>query len=786
MGTAFNRNRLLVRSNIRKAKGQMIAIIVLVLLSSLMMNLWLMLATDYKKNFERSHDLLNDGHVTLAAYTDDTGFRDFLTRTFKNSEDVTEYSLIDALCSPGSYPYGNGEIMAEFIMLEKESALSREVGKFEIIEEGEFQSGIYLPMICGTGDNYSVGDKIELTFGSETYEYTVCGFFNSTMAGTHNCGLLAFLLTEDKYEELSEKGGIPRSTYASIRIQDKTEAEVFEAFLKDEISGEYPGLYMVNNYYESVTTARYISQMICAGIMSVMAFLVLLIGVVVISSNVVNYIQENMQNLGALKAVGYTSRQLVSALLMQFSGISALTAAIGSVLSYCIFPAVNEMMVAQTGIPYRMKFLPIPFLATVLFIWAVVAAAVELSAKGLKKIEPITAIRQGVATHSFRKNHVPLEKTFLPLLPAMGIKNAFSGLKANITTCITILVISFILVFSGVMFENVIMDMQPFIDMIAGESADSCININVSREEEFLEAMNEDERVEKIYLYSNNSEIQHVGGFSLVGIISDDFSKVNNQSVIIEGRFPIYHNEIAIAAKYAKEQGLLVGDEIELKTEGREQTYLITGFVQTSNNIGKDCALTREGYEKIGTYQNAGYYLNLKPGTDIDAFNEEAAKRFGNDINAMINIHAIIEGSGSVYVSLMTVIVVVVLVLSCIVICFVLYLLVRTLLNSKKRDYGILKALGYTTGQLVLQTAMSFMPAVILSTAVGIFAGMKLINPILALFLGGIGIVKCTFSVPVGFNIAAGIGLVVFAFGAACLMSLRVRRITPRALLAGE
>lgn len=67
-----------------------------------------------------------------------------------------------------------------------------------------------------------------------------------------------------------------------------------------------------------------------------------------------------------------------------------------------------------------------------------------------------------------------------------------------------------------------------------------------------------------------------------------------------------------------------------------------------------------------------------------------------------------------------------------------------------------------------------------------IFDGMKLVNPFLALLLGGNDMVKCTFSVPIGFNIMAGIRLMLFAFGVACLMSLRVKRITPRALLSGE
>ncbi len=144
------------------------------------------------------------------------------------------------------------------------------------------------------------------------------------------------------------------------------------------------------------------------------------------------------------------------------------------------------------------------------------------------------------------------------------------------------------------------------------------------------------------------------------------------------------------------------------------------------------------------------------------------------------------NGAASVYVALMEIIVIAILVLSVVVITFVLYLLARTLLNNKKQDYGILKALGFTTKQLILQTAVSFMPAVILSAVVGLIVSSLIINPLTALFLGGLGIVKCTFALPVGFIIAAGVGLVVLAFGIACFLSLRIRKIAPRALLLGE
>ena len=91
-----------------------------------------------------------------------------------------------------------------------------------------------------------------------------------------------------------------------------------------------------------------------------------------------------------------------------------------------------------------------------------------------------------------------------------------------------------------------------------------------------------------------------------------------------------------------------------------------------------------------------------------------------------------------------------------------------------------------TTRQLIFQTAASLMPAVILSTIIGLTICSFIINPLTAVFLSSIGIVKCTFSIPAAMIAAAGIILILFTFSVTCLLSVRIKRISPRALLAGE
>lgn len=775
---------LIVRSNMRKAKGQTTAIIVLILLAAMLLNLWLILSMDYQANFDRYHDKLNAEHVTLTVDDNDGKIKEVLSETLNSDNNVAEYLLDTCMHMTGTLPYNGGDMNSWFVFINKQTALTRSVGKAELVEEGNISSGVYLPMLYKTNE-IEVGKPIELSIGSHTVTYTVCGFFNSVMAGSNNCSITEIILSEDKYAELEHLGYASRATLCSVRLQDKSDNINYEAALKSLISKSYPNANMISNSYDMVLQARYISQSICSAIMNVMALLVLLIALIVIASNIINYIQINIKNLGALKAIGYTSRQLIGSLLLQFLGLTLFTAIIGSGLSYCFFPAINTMMISQTGIPYAIHFLPLPLILSLFILGGAVAAAVWLAARRIKTIEPITALRSGIQTHNFKCNHVPLEETKAPLHLALALKTTLSGAKHNITICITMLILSLIVVFSGLMTANMLVDTTPFITLIVGETADCCISIDPKFEDEFLQKMNNDDRVEKIYLQTSVS-VTHSNETELLATLCDDFSQVNNQHVIYKGRFPKYDNEIAIGAKYAREKGLAIGDEIAITAKGKTEKYLISGFTQITNYLGRDCLFTRSGYERLGTISATNYYINLTSDTDIDAFNAEITRNYAKNIYTTINIQSTVESSANVYISLMTIIVIAILVLSIIIIVFVLYLLVRTMLNNKKCDYGIMKALGFTTRQLILQTALSFMPAIILSSIVGLIVSCFIINPLLSVFFSTLGIIKCSFAVPVGFITITGIGLILFTFAIACLLSLKIKKITPKALLSGE
>lgn len=775
---------LFVKANLRRSKTQTISTFVLVLLASMLLNIWLMLSFDYKQNFWRCHDRLNAEHVVMIFDNSQEEFYSFLEKTVKEEKDTAQYYMDKTFWLSGTVDYNGGVLSSNFFILEKDTASKRPIGKYEIIEDSSIKSGIYLPMLF---EEYSIGDTIEINCGNHILSYKICGFYNSAMTGSHNCSMCAFLVTKDIWQELAQEGVLPSSSMLSVRINDKSQSEFYESEVKNAVSKEFPAIRTLSNSCTIVSESRYISQMICSGIISAMACFVIIISLVVIASGITNDIRENMKNLGTLKAAGYTGGQLTNIFYIQFLGLTFIGEAAGITLSYCLFPVLNEMMISQTGIPYHIHFLFLPFILTFLALGGTSALVVYLSSRTVKKIDVITALRQGVETHNFKKNYFPLIRTRLPLQTALSLKTTFSGAKKNITVCITMLLLSLIMVFSGVMIRNVIFDIQPMINLIMGEITDFCVSVKAEREEEFLEMLYKDDRVEKVYLYQD-MEVYYVGHIALNVFVIDDCTKINNQNMCIEGRFPKFDNEMLIGAKYAREQGLKIGDEVTLTANGNSANYIICGFTQMSNYLGKDCLMLRSGYKRIGVgvlpYLN--YYIDIAEGADIDMFDKELAKKLGDDIEYTVNFQDSMTSLASVYVSVIIMIVVVILILSVIIIAFVLFLLVRTLLAHKKRDYGVLKALGFTTRQLIFQTALSFMPTVLISLVVGVIISILIINPLIAVFTSGIGMIKCTFEIPVGWIIIMSAGMAGFAFGFVCLLALRVRKIAPREMLSGK
>jgi putative ABC transport system permease protein len=149
----------------------------------------------------------------------------------------------------------------------------------------------------------------------------------------------------------------------------------------------------------------------------------------------------------------------------------------------------------------------------------------------------------------------------------------------------------------------------------------------------------------------------------------------------------------------------------------------------------------------------------------------------------VVDVEEMINSQSSVYISAVLAVMVLILANTVLVVVLILYLVIKTMILKRKREFGILKATGYTTFQLMTQIAMSFVPIVIAGVMIGGVLGCLLTNSMLTLLLSGAGIYNVQFIVKIPLIVVLCIGIIVLAYLVSMLVAHRIKRITAYGLI---
>ena len=186
------------------------------------------------------------------------------------------------------------------------------------------------------------------------------------------------------------------------------------------------------------------------------------------------------------------------------------------------------------------------------------------------------------------------------------------------------------------------------------------------------------------------------------------------------------------------------------------------------------------------TYAPAAYNFDCDDKEVAQKVLDDCTEEFGDHIVGTVNFREVIEGSMTTFKSIAALMLVLVCAISAAVILLVLFLLIKSFLYSKRRDYGILKAIGYTSNNLILQTALSFMPPIIVSVLVFSVASYFAANPYMNMMMSSFGIMKANFTIPVPGVVIVGAGIVLISFLFAVFEARRIKKIEAYKILIAE
>lgn len=786
MGKIFR----LAMANIRKGKGQASSFILIILIGALMLYLGMVTAFEYVDNFDKKAEQLCSPDLVFSAQTDSREFTEEFTGRLLEDGRVAEVESGPALIADCKFSYGGGEQNRVGVVLDK----SRDVrlAKWAMVEEsgltGEY--AIYLPYLFQTAGVSGIGDDFDITFNrlglpEEKMRFTVAGFYEDTYFSTINNTTTGFLMNHEGYERLAEAlGDSVRGTLVSVNAVNAEDAERIVSNYKTIMKELLPaGRIGDSSHYEVVKSARTITSSIGSIVIVAFSILLIAIALVVVKFRIGNSVEEEMQNIGALKAIGYTSRQIILSFLIQFSFLALIGSLLGLLGGFLVLPLLSHMFATQTGILWKLAFSVPAALATVAGIQLPVLLVAFMSANRVRRLHPITALRFGVTTHSFRRNPFPLEKARGSLNLLLAAKQLAHNKVRSFLVGAIIAVVTFTAVFAGVLYMNISVKEEIFLNLTMGDTVN--VRLRAKAEEyaaELLAEVRAEENVKKSFYYFEGTAVCE-DDYEVYCYVADDFEQVENRGWNYKGRFAKYENEVCLGGLLAKKLGKDVGDTLTLRLNDVEQEYLITGLIQGSNYLGQDLCLTGDGYRRLAeNFRYTDISVYLREGTDSAAFIEEMEASSDN-IALSINREALVKSSMGIYSVIIGILAKIIDLITALVVVLVLYLVIKTTLNRQKRELAIKKAIGFTTGQLALQNACSFLPVIMAGSAVGCVCGYLLINPFLSLLFARVGLVKVEFLIPAAmlagiFTAITGVG-----FTVSLLVSGRIRRITPYTLL---
>lgn len=780
---------LLTLSGLRKSKAQAASLFCLIALTAIVLNIGLITMRNYASFFDQRAKELNASDVIMLLQDRDPLYTKTYEESIRADKRTKEVEARNVLLANGSCMYADSSTNRMFAILNKQDEVA--INRYEFIEKSEHTPAhpIYLPFLFKIGGGYELHDDFvfELANGSggyDTFSYEVAGFFDEIMLGTINSTTTGFMLENTDYQALSQafSGTLDAKLY-SVFLHD---ASLQEKYASDHIVDATTAAFLSDsNFYETIRMARTNTSAIGSMLLIAFAIILSLICAVIICFRIINTMEEDVQNIGALKAIGYTGKQIRKSLLLQFLSIALVAAGIGILISYTALPFVSMLFSKQTGVKWIQGFDLISSFLTLASISLVVIMVAITSSYRVIKLHPIVALRMGIKTHSFRRNYIPFDSSKGSLLVMLVKKIFLQEGKQNLMIGMIIAGIAFAAVFAGALYENITLKFDQFLIMTIGEVNDLSVDAKSGEDAKHLmESLSQDEDIRKIISFTMDSIKSEQGEFVYL-YTTEDLQMLDCQNMIYEGRFPKYDNEVAIGGILSKSSGKSIGDHITLIKGEHTYTYLITGLIQGSNFMGHDAAMNHEGYRHLRPdFANSSFNIYLQDIKNGDAKLQSISDEYDSSILRIRNVRKSMEASLIIYKEMVQMLVCMIAVIMLNVIILTLYLVLKTSILRKRRELGIQKALGFTTQQLILQNALCFLPTIFISTIIGSGIAYATTNSILSMLFSSFGIMKVNFHISILMILILMLAITIFGFLVCVLVSMRIRKISPYTLMS--
>ena len=778
-----------MKANLRKDRAILLIFLLIIILSTLLMHMGL-LASNYKKlyNTKKAETDVCDYIV----FTSERG--NTVDELFEQTEHVESWQRSDVILMP-AFKYTSNKAEKEvsgtdwmFESIGQDNGYS----KLQFVERDESVSGnkIYLNLYSAYSNNLCTGDTFVMDTKYGKYEFTIAGIYEHLFMGTSYTYQSA-MVEQGVFAEMKEArdkadmavNEVSRCNMYTVHIKDGLDSKLCLKEMKDTISGEY-GL-PCDGYTTGEADIAYTAVVnILAGFMGAFAIVIMAICLIIIVFTINNNISRDVTNIGALKAVGHTVRQIRAALTAEYVLLGLIGAAVGIALSYAFYPILEYLYIREiTGLMWENKFYGRISFGILFGVLAVTVFTAFVSTIKIRSLHPATALRFGLQANSFKKNYLPLAETKGELNILLAVKSALQNKAQNVIVFCIIFSVAFVTMFSGVLYYNTKVDISNFSRMIQGDVADAYFYVKDKSCDAVGKTIEKLETVDGISgAYGLSVMYAFIGDKEVDLVYLTDPGSLN--CLIYDGEMLREDNEAVLGITLAEDIGAKVGDEVEVSFGNNKKRFLVTGLQQSALN--NRIYVSDQAAKELGIpvfYDCIRVRVDNPSNEKVDEILKKGKALCTDEVTDTENQYRFQHSNENTPVYAVGLVVLILVVLNVATILLVIRLLLKTIFVKREKEFGIKKAVGFTSSQLRYQLALSLMPTTLFASVTGAVVGYFGINPLFALVLGGYGIKNSNLIIRSALIMLPIFSVTILVFLFCYIMSSRMKKLSAYKLI---
>lgn len=650
---------------------------------------------------------------------------------------------------------------------------------------------ILLPYYMKTAFHLKEGDGFSFEMNGVRYDFTVAGFHEDPLfANPLNVTIYKCYVTKNRALEMTEdESGMLLHMECKAKLKEGVDANRFYLDISDKINersqeAEQTLLFHYSFTWETMRFGDIMAANIGMGIVLIFATLLIGIALIIIRFSIGNFCEMNIRNIGVLRAAGYRENQLIGSFVMELFLISLAGSIGGLGISGLAGGFLGELLSSIIGLSWNQGGDPKSAAAVMAVCISVAMAVAWHSSRKCMKISILDSLRSGIADHNFQKNYFPLEKSRQPLAMNLGLKSLFHSKTKNAGILLIVMLVDIVCCIGFGLYQDFAVDADNLMKLVGVELGD--VFYLGEDLDAFGQELEKRPEVEKV-LYGSNGDVKLVYGDKELSADCDFWNRpdlLENES-IISGRLPEVDNEIVLSVVICKELGIEIGDVVYVKGSGEEMDYILCGIDQKINHLGRKALMTAKGGERLNGGFTSGqicvYGREDVSGEELAELLKEAYPQ-----RDMAEGEKMSEETLKSIILIMKLLCIIFVTVTVFVVSLVVFLLLKTKIIREKKNYGVYKALGFTTGELLMQTVFSSLPVILAGALLGIVLCDFAAGPLAGVCLRSIGIYQYQLCVDGIFKVIT----VAFITGTALLVSvltgIRIRKIQPVSLLMEE